>query len=164
MFPVFQNSLIAISTFLIGVSAFIIVSSLAVPAPVNVIDDEAMSVETVDACDLDETSGKFIGKRIVTTATIYSIENHTVVFPIHGCFNNGDSIVFTDRDLENYFGQNQDLKYILKDKKPFSEVDVQIEGIVKRLPNQDELFYYIIEPTNLKIVSPLRKFTPKGAA
>jgi hypothetical protein len=168
MFMSFPRLLVAIFTFSIGVAVFAAwVSFGESPEPVSSIIDEFPDAISLNVCELSETAGKWVGKRVVIDATIYSVDDQFIVYPISGSclsFETFDSFVFTDLDLDNYFGPNQNLKYILRDKRPKSEVDVRIEGIVRRAPKNNELVYYLIDSSNMTIISPLRKFTPKGGA
>jgi hypothetical protein len=166
---------VATSTFAIGITAFCINIGLT-PVPDNSavesgFDAGKLAAIPVAVCELHEKSGKFVGKSVVVEATVYAVDDYIIVHEILGkvCGYHIDSaqwdpFVLTTLDLTDYFGPNQDLKYLLREKKPFSEIDVRITGTVKRLPKNDNLLYYTIEPETIEVISPWREFEPKGAS
>jgi hypothetical protein len=173
------KSFIVIPTFLIGVAASLIFSTWEIPKAEEVLIGEPVPALKIDVCDLGERPGKYgkyVGKRVVVEATIYSIQDHIVVYPLSYCHEDYDPFINTDLDLGHYWGRNQDLKFLLEDKKPMSEIDVRIEGTVRdsvrrrallygeRDPSDMDLFDFTIDPSDIKIISPWRKFTPKAAA
>ncbi|MEP6847272.1 MAG: hypothetical protein ABI999_00320 [Acidobacteriota bacterium] len=167
---IFLRRLIAIPTFLIGLLAALIFSSSDIPKAPDAPNDGPPAAIRIDACDL---GSRFVGKRIIVEATIWSTGDHVIVYPISYCHDGWNGFIFTDLDLTNYIGRDRGLADILQGKRFTNEVDVRIEGTVKRSPLKRDSFNriigpsgfdYTIEPTDIEIISPLRKFTPKAAA
>jgi len=167
------RAVIAAVTFTVGIGAFC-ASLWVFPLPdVPAVESRSEGIKpgaiSVNVFEMSEKSGKFVGKSVIVDATIYATGDYVRVSPNLPCHDicdpeGFDPFVLIDLDLTNYFGPNQSLKYLLRERKPFSEIDVRIRGTVKRIFDPDHLFLYSIEPENIEVISQWRKFEPKGSA
>jgi hypothetical protein len=137
--------------------------------PIAVIAPSGEFPLTVSACDLDEPSGKLLGKLILIDAIVWHVawnkegsEDFVLVEPLPSACSGFDPSVTTELDLRNYSGPNKNLESRLGRFK--REVDIQIVGKVKMSEKGYPEVLYRIVPENIKIISTWRRFTPKGAA
>jgi hypothetical protein len=157
---------IAVLTFLVGLTAFFLLS-WPDPGPVSLPVAEPIRISV---CDLEEPSGRFVNQRVEVTATVYEISDprRLVLYPAeYVCkYAPVDNSVFTELDLEDYAGPDSNLMNLFETERRGFEIDLKITGTIRKLPLSDRnhLFFYSLEPDNIEIISPWRKFEPKGAA
>jgi hypothetical protein len=162
-----RNVGVAIFTFMLGIAAFLVYFGLRPVQQLTVEVSETGSYQSIhfySVCELMNPRKSFNGQSIVTEATIYQIDDHVMVYPNSYCVDDADIFIWVQLDLTNYFGPNQELRYLLPNKKPFSEIDVRIYGTVLERKSIIHEKMNMIVPTKIELISPWRKFEPKAAA
>ncbi len=110
----------------------------------------------------------FDEKLVSFKATVYVIYDGTVILYPTECYSHGDNLWLPELEFDSYKGTNKNLKSLLEGTKltsrdDFMEVDVEVIGVA-RIIFKEGFKGYSITPRNLRIISPFRKFEPKGAA
>ncbi len=158
------------SVFAVGFYNFLYFEFIEI-SDLNVNEVEIEKFIETSVCEIGDYPNNFENRQVKTKATLYTYEEKVILFPIlygeNGCeyrtLNSFDSIATVE--FQHYFGKNYNLKEILLDKKPFAkEIDVEIEGRIKLLPDEDGYKIIKLIPQNIKTISVIKKFSPKGAA
>ncbi len=171
--PLYSRILIATLAFAVGVLSVWEIeyrNLLDVPEPDSVSNQE--SALRINACGLGEPSGAFVGKRVILNALVYHVswdngvdsEDFIFVHPRNEewCTGAYDPFIITELDLRDYHGPHSNLKSHLGSFE--YEVDVSVIGTVQKVEARaHSLLKYGIKPEKIKIISPWREFTPKGA-
>lgn len=151
-------------TFYLGLITFDCLDISTLPkviAPVNL--DTFYIASPVTVCELDDNPDKYDGEIVETFATIYAVDSENILYPMN-CFCQGD-IHFSFLELTEKNSTQHYLFEALRNDKPFKkEIDVRIVGEVVKFKHKDLGNSYLIIPKKIEIISPFRKFTPKGAA
>lgn len=158
-----------LTAFFVGVSSWAVASYLISIADVPESEPELTYPMRdhmhITACDLGESTGKFVGQTVVLEATVYAVGSKVIIYPTSFCDSRYDPFVNSYVDFTGYSGRNKEISYLLtRDGKPFSEVDVRIRGSVSRAPTNADLWYFTVSPSDIEMITPWRKFEPKGAA
>jgi hypothetical protein len=168
----FVKSLTALLTFLIGIGVFLgywnfrlenvpqaeVAAPMFAPVPV-----QTTFCEIADNQNLN-------GKLVIFEATAYVIYDGTIILHPDNCNFRGETdLFFAELELDAYFGKLNNLKTLLEGKNKesrddFKEVDVKVTGTAKIITKANGYKIYSITPIEIEIISPFRKFTPKGAA
>ncbi len=173
----FQKILIGfaagISTFLLGLSAYGI---LILFAPISSVAELPTDRISINGCSLSGHSDQLLNKPLVVDALLFRNYEGIAVYPKegmdcgksdppHGYLSSDfEPGIYTVLDMSGYVSANSDLEYLFSTSKKESEIEVQIEGILLRCPSKDFPLRYKLVPTSIKLRSPWRQFTPKGAA
>lgn len=175
----FGNITITIFTFALGITlvAFWNFIFPAIPQ-IEVLDEEQIiscqivPIET-NACELRDFPDSFDGKWITLEATIYTVEDRVIVYPIDHCLNY-HCIAHASHDnwpparprmdFNGFREKYPKLFKKLSNKNPHNlEVDVRIEGEARKITDKYQRKMYLIIPENMQAISKFRKFFPKGS-
>jgi hypothetical protein len=159
-----------IVAFIIGTGICFYWSILPTESQINNPNDlvvESLSTK-VTVCQLEDYADSFDGKYVNFQATTYVIYDGTIVLSPKGCYLNTDNMVFVNLELKHYNGSFNNLKVLLENsnsiKEDYKEIDIDVIGKARITFDSKGYKHCSIYPVNIQIVSPLRKFTPKGAA
>jgi len=162
--------LITLLTFLIGVGASFCWNILSTEPQVEVLNESIFEPKPTQTsvCQLLDEPDIFDEKLVSFKATVYVIYDGTVILYPTECYSHGDNLWLPELEFDSYKGTNNNLKSLLEGTKltsrdDFMEVDVEVIGIAKII-FKEGFKGYLITPKNLRIISPFRKFEPKGAA
>jgi len=166
----FIKILAGLLTFLIGVSTFFGWNVLSIESQVEVLDElvfEPKPTQT-SVCQLLDEPENFDGKLLSFKATVYIIYDGTIILYPTECYSHGNNLWLPELEFDSYKGTHSNLKSLLEGTKltsrdDFMEVDVEVLGVA-RIIFKDGFKGYLITPKTLKVISPFRKFEPKGAA
>lgn len=172
----FSGLSVGIFAFLVWWSAY---SISILNSPISNVDAVSTDRISINPCSLFAHSDYLLNKPIALDALLYRyVDGPEGVFVYSGdgldCGTSDpdrsyhssdfDLRIFTTLDLSDYVGPNAKIGHLLATTKKGSEIDVRIEGILRRSPTKIDPLRYKLVPTNIKLLSPWRPFTPKGAA
>jgi hypothetical protein len=166
---IIKGSLVTAFTFALGIGSFMLwMLYFGNPDPVSQVDDSDIFPTRISACDLYESSGKYVDKYIEVDATVWADRNgHQVgllIYPAEQfCVSSSvDPFILTSLDLENYPVHNTGIKDILESTPWSKEIDLRIIGTVKWLPQLEKPLVYRIVPDSIEVISAPRKFEPRA--
>ncbi len=167
---VFIKILTGLLTFLIGVSTFFCWNILSTEPQIEALNESVFEPKPTETsvCQLLDEPDNFDGKLVSFKATIYVVYDGTVILYPTECYAQGNNLWLPELEFDSYKGTHNNLKSLLEGTKltsrdDFMEVDVEVLGVA-RIISKDGFKGYSITPKNLKVISPFRKFEPKGAA
>ncbi len=163
---------VVLLTFLIGIGGFLaywnIQLSSNLPTEAVAPSLEPTAIQTT-VCQLINEQKNLPDKTVSFEATAYVINDETIILYGENCSIEFIDIMFARLGPESHSVLINNLRMLLEgkdreSKKDFKEVTVKVIGTAKISADATGFQYISVTPVNIKIVSPFRKFTPKGAA
>ncbi len=134
---------------------------------------EAIALKTT-VCQLFNEQNNLPDQLVTFEASAYLIYNDTIILDSNNCrldskiFNDPKGILFTRLEPASHSILIDNLRILLEDehgKSGYSqEVTVKVTGTAKISADETGFRYVSITPVDIKIISPFRKFSPRGAA
>jgi hypothetical protein len=159
---------LALSTFLIGTSIFLLQTSSFKSLEQSEIESLNEFVEQsslpVTTCNLSNEPDLYNAKRISVEATAWRVGDRVM---LSGNCNFADIFVFITINVEDLKTLNPEIANSLKDIKTEKgkQVDVRIIGIAKReLSEYKDWIRVRIVPNKIEQLSPIEDFVPRGSA
>jgi hypothetical protein len=156
---------VCVATFIIGTGICFYLAAFSNEPHLNFQKDltlEQISTK-VTVCQLEDYADNFNGKFVNFQATTYVIYNGTIVLSPKGCYVNTVNL-----ELKDYSGSFNNLKTLLENsndfKEDYKEIDIEVIGKAKIIYDSKGYKHCSIYPTEIQVISPLRKFEPKGVA
>ncbi|HEY8559165.1 MAG TPA: hypothetical protein VIL74_02095 [Pyrinomonadaceae bacterium] len=167
----FTRFSILILTAFIGVSVYSLWSAFFFSAP-QVNNEGVVIVETfpkaVGDCQGVNFQPNSDGNQIFIEADAYLIDDDIILWLNRICSQAAlNEVLFITLQTKDFKGKNSDLRDFLKAdkaKRPINEVEIRVYGTIKKSYEKQNRPEYLILPSSIEILSPYRKFTPKGAA
>ena len=158
---------VAFLTFLTGIGIFLfwnvfLTNQPQIETPNEVINE---SKPILSVCQLIDSPTEFDGKQISFEATAHVYNQKIILLPKDCSSSNYFSLSLSPKlNLVHFKGKYNNLNTLLEDEK---EVDLRITGFAKTGFDEDfsvRIFIYYIVPSDIQLISPIRRFKPRGAA
>ena len=157
----------AFLTFSIGIGIFLFwnvfsTNQTQIEIPNEIIDE---SKPVLSVCQLIDSPTEFDGKVISFEATAHVHNQKIILLPKDCSSSNYFSLSLPPKiDFVHSRERYNNLNILLEGEK---EVDLRITGIAKTGFDEDfsaRIFIYYVVPSEIQLISPIRRFKPRGAA